>query len=119
MPTTDKVIAALAALLVFLGLGFALYIEHNRAEAATEKVESLTASLVASQSALTAYTEATKQTLARAATNQKKVSNALAANPVARDTPVPDDVFDSLYGNRPRAAVAKPASGVSGASAPD
>jgi hypothetical protein len=110
----ERIIAALLGLLVVVGLGFAVYIEHERADKAEDKVESLSASLAASQAALDAFKTAQAATQARAATNQKKVDNALAANPDWTRTPVPDDVFDSLFGNRPNAAAASAASDVQG-----
>lgn len=106
----ERIIAALLGLLVVVGLGFAVYIEHERADEATEKVASLSASLAASQEALDAFKTAQAETQKRAATNQKKVDNALAANPDWSSTPVPDDVFNSLYDNRPHAASAVAAS---------
>lgn len=114
MTILDKVLAYLLALAVVVGLAGAVYIEHERADAAADQVAALSASLAASQASLDAYVAASKVTQARAATNQTKVSNALAANPSWRDTAVPDDVFNSLYGNRPNAASGQPASAVSG-----
>jgi hypothetical protein len=115
----DRIIAALALLLVLAGLGFAVYVEHERADTAESKVSALSASLAASQAAFDAYKTAQTLTQARAATNQKKVDNALQAHPDWTSTVVPADVFDSLYGNRPRAASSQPASAVSGTSGTD
>lgn len=116
-PILERVIAALLAILVMVGLGFAVYVEHERADAAEDKVAGLSASLAASQAALDAYATAAKATAQRAATNQKKVSSALQANPDWTRTSVPDDVFNSLYGNRPGAAASSPAASVPRASA--
>jgi type II secretory pathway pseudopilin PulG len=110
-------IAALVALVILTGLGAAVYIEHERADKATEQVEALTASLAASQAALDAYSKAQAVTQKRAVTNQKKVDNALASNPDWTSTRVPDDVWSSLFDNRPGAASGVAASGVPGAAA--
>ena len=118
MPLADKVIAALLALVVFMGLGAAVYIEHERADTAEAQVATLSASLAASQASLDAYTASVQKAVKTASTNQTKVTNALKANPDWADTAVPDDVWDSLYGNRPSAASRQPASEVRGASAP-
>lgn len=103
-PMTDRIIAVLLGLLFVGGLGFAAYAEHQRANAAQQQVASLTASLAANKAAIDAYTHAAQQTVARASTNQTKVSNALQANPDWSSTAVPDAVWDSLYGNRPAAS---------------
>jgi hypothetical protein len=115
VPIADRIIAVLVGLLILGGLAGAVYIEHERADAAEAQVADLSASLAASQASLDAYVAATKVTQARATTNQTKVTNALAANPSWRDTAVPDDVYDSLYGNRPTRAKPSAASAVSGA----
>jgi hypothetical protein len=115
-PLIDRLLIALAGLLVLSGLGTAVYVEHTRAEKASEQVATLTASLVASQAAFDAYKTAQAVTQARASTNQTKVTHALQAHPDWTSTAVPDDVFDGLYGNRPHAASGVPASGVPGAS---
>jgi hypothetical protein len=115
VPLIDKLLIYSAGFLVLLGLGGAVYIEHERAEKLEDKVQTLTAEAAASQAALDAYTKASAVTQKRAATNQTKVSNALASNPDWTSTRVPDDVWDSLYGNRPHAATGNAASGVPGA----
>jgi len=111
-----RVLAVLLALalLVGAGLGVVAYTEHQRAEKLTEQNTALQQSLASTQAAFDAYATATKQATQRAVTNQKKVSDALASHPDWRDEPVPDDVFDSLFGNRPRASTEQPASAVSG-----
>jgi len=116
LPLVDRILIALAGLLVLCGLAGAVYIEHQRAEALEDKVQTLTAAAAASQAALDAYTNASKQTQARASTNQQKVTSALKANPDWTSTRVPDDVWDSLYGNRPAVAAASAASAVPGTS---
>lgn len=110
----ERILLYLLAFAVLVGLAGAVYIEHERADKAEEQVASLSASLAASQAALGAYQASMQTATKTAATNQKKVDNALAANPDWTRTVVPDDVFDSLYGNRPHAASAVAASTVSG-----
>ncbi|HDR9131378.1 hypothetical protein [Burkholderia vietnamiensis] len=101
---TDRIIAALLGLLLVGGLGFTAYTEHQRANSEADKVSTLTAALAASQAALEAYTASMSKATTRASTNQRNVSNALSSHPEWTSTPVPDDVFASLYGNRPHAA---------------
>lgn len=117
MPVLDRILIALVVVLTLVGLVGAVYIEHERADAAEDKVAGLTASLAASQAALDAYAKASAVTQQRAATNQKKVTSALQANPDWTSTRVPDDVWSSLYGNRP--AASSPAASVPGAGAAD
>ncbi|MEX3785577.1 hypothetical protein [Paraburkholderia sp. BR14374] len=118
MTLIDRILLALAGLLVLCGLGAAIYIEHERANAAEQQVLTLTASLAASQAALDAYTASAQKAAKTAATNQTKVNNALQAHPDWTSTSVPDDVWDSLYGNRPSKASGVVAAPVRGASAP-
>jgi hypothetical protein len=115
----DKVLAYLLALAVLVGLAGAVYIEHDRADAAEAQVATLSASLAASQASLDAYSKSMQSAAKTASTNQTKVTHALQANPDWTSTAVPDDVWDSLYGNRTGKASGQPASAVRGASAPD
>ncbi|WP_250865856.1 hypothetical protein, partial [Caballeronia sp. INSB1] len=95
-----------------------IHVEHERADTAEAQVATLSASLAASQASLDAYSRSMQSAAKTATTNQTKVTNALKANPDWTSTAVPDDVWDSLYGNRPAAASRQPASAVRGASAP-
>ncbi|PRF49340.1 hypothetical protein C6Q04_07725 [Burkholderia multivorans] len=109
---TDRIIAVLLGLLLVCGLGFTAYTEHKRAQEAAGKVEGLTTALAATQAALDAYAASAKQATARASTNQTRVTHALQTHPDWTSTSVPDDVWDSLYGNRPRSASGVSASAV-------
>ncbi|WP_321932631.1 hypothetical protein [Burkholderia cenocepacia] len=101
---TDRIIAVLLGLLLMGGLSFTAYTEHSRAQAAEAKVEGLTTALAASQAALDAYATSARAAATRASTNQTRVANALQTHPDWTRTAVPNDVWDSLYGNRPGAA---------------
>lgn len=120
MTLLTKILAAAVVVLALAALALGSYgwFEHSRNATLESKLSdeqaksaSLALSLARSQAAFDAYVTASKKTQERASTNQKKVNDALNANPDWRDEPVPDDVFDSLYGNRPGTA-ARPASGV-------
>ncbi|WP_143136137.1 hypothetical protein [Burkholderia ubonensis] len=109
---TDRIIAVLLGLLLVGGLGFAAYAEHSRAQEAEAKVEGLTTALAASQAALDVYATSARAAATRASTNQTRVTNALQTHPDWTRTSVPDDVWDSLYGNRPAASAGDTASAV-------
>jgi len=92
------------SLLVMVLLGGFLW-QRNRAlsqnlKAEQVKVQVLEHSLVATRNSLNVYMARAKETATRAAKNQKELTRALEANLDWRDTPVPDDVYDGLYGNR-------------------
>jgi hypothetical protein len=120
MTLLTKILSAVVVVLALIALALGGYgwFEYSRnAELAQQlsdeqdKNAALALSLAASQGAFDAYIKATKATQVRASTNQTKVNDALKANPAWRDEPVPDAVFDSLFGNRPGTAT-RPASGV-------
>jgi len=127
MTLTTKILAAALSglLLIAVALGGYAWYEHVHMttldqQLSDEKANSanLALSLASSQAALDAYTKATQAAQQRAATNQSKVDHALKANPDWTSTAVPDDVWDSLYGNRPGSAAGasavQPASDVRG-----
>lgn len=120
MTLLTKILAAAVVVLALTALALGGYGWYERTRAATldqklsdeqAKSASLAQSLAASQAAFDAYVTASRATQQRADHNQKAVNDALNAHPDWRDEPVPDDVFDSLFGNRP-GTEARPASGV-------
>jgi len=92
------------SLLLALVLGGILF-QRNQSlsrslKAEQAKVQVLEHSLVATRNSLNVYMARAKATATRAAKNQKELTRALEANPDWRDTPVPDAVYNGLYGNR-------------------
>lgn len=110
MTLMTKILAAAVAVFALLALGLGGYgwYEHAHNAALTTDLHTeqannaaLTQNLAASQASLSAYTAANRVTQDRASTNQKAVTHAIQAHPDWGSQPVPDDVYASLYGNRP------------------
>jgi len=105
---------ALAGLLLVSGL-FGTFLYHRNQslrqslKAEQARVLKLEHTLIATEKSLATYVARAKATAERRDKNQKEVTHALESHPDWRDLPVPDAVYDSLYGNRTAVTPGKPA----------
>jgi len=96
---------ALAGLLLLSGLFGAFLYQWNQSlrqslKAEQARVLKLEHTLLATEKSLATYVARAKATAERRDKNQKEVTHALESHQAWRDMPVPDAVYDSLYGNR-------------------
>ena len=102
MNLVTKVLAGLLVALLVLGGVQTVRLHLAKAEAASAKLEAKTSK--ASADALGKYIDKSRQTDQAAATAKGNLDAALNANRDWSSTPVPDDVWDSLFHDLPAAS---------------